>query len=95
MCEPDQRKRRLNESGYCDKAYDALLKKAESELNQEKRRALFKQAVSMLAADVPILPIGFTPRFFTFRDHVKGFVTNASGDFQPWGGGLAQAWISK
>ncbi len=95
MCEPDQRKRRLNESGYCDKAYDALLKKAEAELNQEKRRALFKQAVGMLAADIPIFPIGFTPRFFTFRDHVKGFVTNTSGDFQPWGGGLSHAWVNK
>ncbi|MGH7824056.1 MAG: ABC transporter substrate-binding protein [Candidatus Binatia bacterium] len=95
MCEPDPRKRRLNESGYCDKAYDALLKKAESEIDRDKRRALFKQAVTMLVKDVPILPIGFTPRFFTFRDHVKGFVTNPSGDFQVWGGGLSHAWISK
>ena len=95
MCEPDPRKRRLNESGYCDKDYDALLKKAEMEVDPEKRRDLFKQAVTMLAEDVPILPIGFTPRFFTFRDHVKGFVTNASGDFQPWGAGLSRTWIDK
>ncbi|MGH7844343.1 MAG: ABC transporter substrate-binding protein [Candidatus Binatia bacterium] len=95
MCEPDPRKRRLNESGYCDKQYDVLLKKAESEVDPEKRRGLFKEAVSKLVEDVPIVPIGFTPRFFTFRNHVKGFVTNSGGDFQPWGAGLSRAWIDK
>jgi peptide/nickel transport system substrate-binding protein len=95
MCEADPRKRRLNESGYCSKEYDALLKKAEAELDPEKRRALFKQAVTMLAQDVPLLPIGFTPRFFAFRDHVKGFLTNSRGDFEPWGAGFSHAWINK
>jgi len=64
-------------------------------VDPEKRRALFKQAVTMLAQDVPVLSIGFTPRFFAFRNHVKGFVTNASGDFQPWGAGLSHAWVEK
>ena len=45
--------------------------------------------------DLPILVIGFTPRFFTFRDHIKNFVTNASGDFEPWGAGLSRAWVDK
>ena len=94
-CEPDPRKRRLNETGYCDKEYDALLKKAEVEVDPDKRRALFKQAVAKLLDDAPLVPIGFAPRFFTFRDHVKGFVTNSTGDFQPWGAGLSHAWISK
>jgi ABC-type transport system substrate-binding protein len=94
-CEPDPRKRRLNESGYCDKEYDALLRKAEAEVDQDKRRILFKQIVTKLLDDSPIFAIGFTPRFFTFRDHVKGFVTNGSGDFEPWGGGLSHAWVDK
>ena len=94
-CEPDPRKRRLNESGYCDKEYDALLRKAEAEVDQDKRRTLFRQVVTKLLEDSPIFAIGFTPRFFTFRDHVKGFVTNGSGDFEPWGGGLSHAWVDK
>jgi peptide/nickel transport system substrate-binding protein len=95
MCEPDPRKRRLNESGYCDKEYDALMRKAEGEVDLEKRRAVFKQAVTKILDDLPIVAIGFTPRFFTFRDHIKGFVTNASGDFEPWGAGLSHAWVDK
>jgi peptide/nickel transport system substrate-binding protein len=95
MCEPDPRKRRLNESGYCDKEYDKLIKKAEAEVDPDTRRALFKQAVTMLVQEVPVFPLGFTPRFFTFRSHVKGFTTNGSGDFQPWGAGLSRAWIEK
>ena len=53
-CEPDPRKRRLNESGYCDKEYDALLRKAEAEIDQDKRRALFKQVVTKVVQDLPI-----------------------------------------
>jgi peptide/nickel transport system substrate-binding protein len=94
-CEPDPRKRRMNESGYCDKEYDALLKKAEGEVDPEKRRAIFKQVVAKLADDTPLVALGFTPRFFTFREQVKGFVTNGSGDFQPWGAGLSHAWVDK
>ncbi len=95
MCEHDLKKRRLNESGYCDKEYDAMLQKAVGEVDPDKRKALFKQAVAKLLDDSPVLPIGFTPRFFTQRDYVKGFVTNSGGDFQPWGGGLSRAWIDK
>ena len=94
-CEPDPRKRRLNESGYCDKEYDALLRKAEAEIDQDKRRVLFKQVVTKIVQDLPIFPIGFTPRFFTFREHVKNFVTNGGGDFEPWGAGLSRAWVDK
>ena len=65
------------------------------EVDVEKRKALFKQVVTKLVDDSPIVPMGFTPRFFTFRDYVKGFVTNSSGDFQPFIGGLSRAWIDK
>lgn len=95
ICEPDPRKRRVNESGYCDKEYDELMRKAEAEIDPQKRRELFKKVVTKLMQDIPIFPIGFTPRFFTFRDHVKGFATNASGDFQPWGAGLSRAWVDR
>lgn len=95
VCEPNLQNRRLNESGYCNKEYDALIKKGEGEVDLAKRKAIFKQVVAKLADDLPILVIGFTPRFFTFRSEIKNFSTNASGDFEPWGAGLSRAWIDK
>jgi len=71
------------------------MKKAEVEVDIEKRKALFKQVVAKLLYDSPNISLGFTPRFFTFRDHVKGFTTNFSGDIQPFTGGLSSTWIDK
>jgi len=91
----DPRKRTVNIEGYCDKEMDALLKKAVSEVNPKQRRLLFRQVVQKVVEDVPFIPIGYAPRFFTLRDYVKGFTTNSEGEFRPWGGGLNYAWIDK
>jgi peptide/nickel transport system substrate-binding protein len=95
LCEADLKKRRVNETGYCDKEFDAMIAKAETEVDLEKRRGLFKRIAGKIVGDAPILPIGFTPRFFAFRDHVKGFTTNHDGDFIYWNGGLNYASIDR
>lgn len=89
------RKRSVNVEGYCDKEMDALLRKAASEPNPKQRRLLFKQVVQKVVEDVPFIPIGYAPRFFTLRDYVKGFTTNSEGEFRPWGGGLNYVWLDK
>jgi peptide/nickel transport system substrate-binding protein len=94
-CEKDTRKRGENEAGYCDKQFDALLADASKEVDAEKRRILFRKIVGKLAEDIPILPVGFTPRFFTFGSHVKGFSTDSNGSFRWWAGGLNYAWIDR
>jgi ABC-type transport system substrate-binding protein len=71
------------------------MKKAAIEVDQEKRRVLFKRAVAKILDDAPVFLIGFTPRFFTLRTHVKGFVTNLNADFETWGGGLSHTWLDK
>ncbi len=89
-------KRRIsNVAAYCNKEVEALVKKAETELNPTKRRALFKKILTQVNEDLPYIPVGYVPRFFTLRTHVKGFTTNASGDFRPWGRGLNHAWLDK
>jgi peptide/nickel transport system substrate-binding protein len=95
LCEADLKKRRVNESGYCDKEFDAIIAKAEAEVDLEKRRQLFKRVAAKIVSDVPILPIGFTPRFFASRDYVVGYSSNHEGDFVYYGGGLNYAWIDK
>jgi len=41
------------------------------------------------------LRIGFVPRFFAMRDYVKGFSSDNTNAFQPWGGGLSYTWLDK
>ncbi len=94
MC-VDLKRRISNYSGYCDKEMEELLKKAETELDSKNRRAQFKQVLTKLGEDLPFLPIGFVPRFFTMRDYVKGFATDARGTFRSLGRGLNHAWLDK
>jgi peptide/nickel transport system substrate-binding protein len=94
-CEADLNNRRENESGYCNKQFDALLAEAEAESDIEKRRVLYRRLTAMQMEDMPILPIGFTPRFFAFRSYVKGFQTDFSGAFEWREGGLSRTWIDK
>jgi peptide/nickel transport system substrate-binding protein len=94
-CEGDPNKRASNESAYCNEKVEALFKKAESELDQEKRRFLFKQILTQVNEDVPDMPIGFVARYYTYRDHVKGFKTDGEGSFRWLGGGLTAAWLDK
>jgi ABC-type transport system substrate-binding protein len=95
VCEKDLKNRSSNMPGYCDKEIDALLTKAEVESDAKKRKELFRQIISKVKEDLPEMPIGYVPRFYTFRDYVKGFTTNDEGEFQWWGGGLSHTWLDK
>lgn len=94
-CIPDLKNRSSNYSGYCDKEVDALLKKAEVELDAQKRREMFKQILTRINEDVPVIPITFVPRFFALRDYVKGFTTGEDGEFRGYGAGLNYTWLDK
>jgi ABC-type transport system substrate-binding protein len=74
---------------------DALVNSAETELDPKKRKALFEQILTKMSEDVPEIYVGFVPRFFTVRDRVKGFTTDAAGRFMPWNGGLTHTWLDK
>ena len=95
-CEAERRTKRVrNENGYCDSEMDQLLAKAAKEMDPAKRMDFLKRIVTKVNADVPKIYIGYAPRIFAFRDYVKGFTTNAEGDFRPWGGGLNHVWLDK
>ncbi len=95
ICEKNLKKRIANVSGYCNQQVQELLKKAESEQDANKRRELFRQIITQMADDVPQLYIGFTPRFFTYRSHVKNFTTGAEARFRWSGGGVTHTWLDK
>ena len=95
VCESDPRNRNQNESGYCDKEIDALLKAAAAEHDENQLRALMRKIVTRLQEDIPTVNIGHTSRFFAVRDYVKGFTTAYDGEFVWGGGGLHQTWLEK
>jgi hypothetical protein len=47
--------------------------------------------LTKLNEDLPMLAIGFVPRYFSYRDYVKGFVTDSEGRFV----GLSQTWLDR
>jgi ABC-type transport system substrate-binding protein len=94
-CESDLKKRRNNLSGHCDKEVEALLDKAEQEMDNSKRRALIKQILHKHFDDVAEIYLGFAPRFFSMRDYVKGFTTSGDDIYRWWGGGVNYVWLDK
>ena len=94
VCE-SRTKRSSNVSGYCDPKIDALFGEAEAAFKPAKRKQLFKQILESVYAEIPDIPVGYVPRFFAFRDAVKGFETNGGGDFRFSDGGLAYAWLAR
>ncbi len=96
MCPQNLKNRSGNVSGYCNKEVDALFKKAQGELNKDKRNWYFREILTKVAEDVPSVYVAFVPRFFTFRDYVKGFTTDAGGaSYRWWGGGMNYTWLDK
>jgi peptide/nickel transport system substrate-binding protein len=91
VCEKDLTRRAQNAAGYCDEQMDALLMRMETERDPATRREVVKQMLTKFSDDVPMLPLGFVPRYFTFRDQVKGFVANPDGRFMS----LPQTWLDK
>jgi peptide/nickel transport system substrate-binding protein len=94
-CEPDLKKRINNETGYCDPEMEALLEKAATEMNPETRREIFKRILTKLNEDVPTIYLAFVPRFFAFRDYIKGFTSIDDGTYRWFGGGWTHTWLDK
>ena len=94
-CERNLKKRRSNTSGYCNKELVGLFATMETEPDPEKRKAVLREALNILAEDVPEIPIGFVPRHFALSEHVKGFTTDDNASFRWFGGGLNYTWIDR
>jgi peptide/nickel transport system substrate-binding protein len=90
-CEADLSKRTENQSGYCSPEMDALLLRLDAELDNAKRRDILKQIIARVNDDLPYVTIGFVPRFFMMRDHVKGFTSDGEGSFT----GLYTTWLDR
>lgn len=94
-CERDLKKRGANFSGYCNKEMEALLDRAEVELDPQKRRALWKQIITKWAEDLPEMTLVSVRRFYSMRDYVKEFVADDLGSLVGYQKGLNYTWVNK
>jgi oligopeptide transport system substrate-binding protein len=65
-----------NRTGFTNKEYDALIRRAANTMNQQQRFEYFQQAEKILAAEVPIIPIYTYTRNYLRSNDVKGWHDN-------------------
>jgi oligopeptide transport system substrate-binding protein len=71
-----------NNTNWCNKKYDALVKQAERTPDFDKRVVLYQQAETILTGpngDLPIMPIYWYTFTDLYRSNVKGFFTAPTG----------------
>jgi peptide/nickel transport system substrate-binding protein len=88
-------KRVSNRTGYCDRTVDELITRADSELDDARRRAMYKEILTRTADDVPYVRLVFVRKPFTLRDYVQGFSVDREGRFRWIGGGMQTTWLDK
>jgi oligopeptide transport system substrate-binding protein len=68
----------LNDSGYNNPEFDALIQQADQEQDLTKRGELLARAEALVLRDVPVIPNRFQVTLNLVQPHVKGWVTNVS-----------------
>ncbi len=66
-----------NDTNWAPPEYDALLKLAEQESNEQKRSDLLQKAEAMINTELPILPLYHYVNVTLYRDNVDGITPNA------------------
>jgi oligopeptide transport system substrate-binding protein len=69
-----------NHTSYADPAYDALVKKAQTTVDEKARFAIYTEMEKKLLADLPIAPVYFRMRDYTMKPALKGVVRSAFQD---------------
>ncbi len=71
-----------NMTGYSDPAFDQLMVDAASEMNQDKRMAIFREAETLMLSENPAIPLYFPVGKHLVKPEVRGW-TNTVVDFHP------------
>jgi oligopeptide transport system substrate-binding protein len=72
-----------NDSQYCNPDFDALMKQAAAEPDQDKQTALYNQAQTLLMNDAPVLPLRFAVTTYEVQPYVKGLTITPSDSQLP------------
>ncbi|MDH0098539.1 ABC transporter substrate-binding protein [Ectopseudomonas hydrolytica] len=68
-----------NQAGWCDKAFDTLIAQARREPEQDKRAALYRQALGIFHEQAPWIALAHPKQFAALRKGVEGFVLSPLG----------------
>ncbi len=71
----------MNDTGWSNAKYDALIKKASSEVDNKKRMEFLYQAEAVLIEELPILPLYYYKYNHLISPKVKGVEFNAAAHF--------------
>ena len=93
--EAKAKRRTLNVSGYCNPEVDKILVEAGKITDQKKRYEIYAKALPLIYNDFPEIPLAFVPRFYTYHEKVKGFVTDGDGRINATSFGLSRVWADK
>ncbi|ASV74196.1 Oligopeptide ABC transporter, periplasmic oligopeptide-binding protein OppA [Thermogutta terrifontis] len=77
-----------NHGGWSNAEYDRLISRAQVEVDEQRRLALFKEAETLLLEEMPILPLYFPVTRAMVRPYVRGYYGNVL-DIHP----LKDIWV--
>jgi oligopeptide transport system substrate-binding protein len=72
-----------NDSQYCNPDFDALIKQAAAEPDQDKQVALYNQAQTLMINDAAILPLRFATTTYEVAPYVSGVLATGSDSVSP------------
>lgn len=68
-----------NRSNWCNQQYDEFINLANKNNDQEQRRLLYKQAISLINTELPLLPIAHANRYQLSRKNISNMTINPMG----------------
>lgn len=79
--------------GYESEKIDQMLVAAKVEVDQEKRRQIYRDVDSLVNKDLPLLYTHYVPLLQAGSKRVQGYQPAFAGPFQYAGGGLRTTWL--
>ena len=73
-----------NYMNYCNPAVDALFKKGNAELDPKRRVAYYNGADTLIARDLPTIPLYQKPTFLVYHNYVHGMTDNTTQAGPMW-----------
>ena len=73
-----------NYKQYCNKTVDSLISKGDSDLNPTTRTASYQKAATIMANDIPVIPLYSPPNILVYKSGIHGMVNNPTSEGPTW-----------